>query len=127
VPRAVEYLHEPDSTTPPADVLFNTRSGQQIGISSGVTDDGRVMEDQDAGLLRAFECSGAVSSWEIHFPWCREPAQSAVLASITDLIVTLRYTARAGEPTFTLAVENLVTEAKANALQRNAERSHHHA
>jgi hypothetical protein len=127
VPRAVEYLHEPDSTTPPADVLFNTRSGQQIGISSGVADDGRVMEDQDAGLLRAFECSGAVSSWEIHFPWCREPAQSAVLASITDLIVTLRYTARAGEPTFTLAVENLVTEAKANALQRNAERSHHHA
>ncbi len=126
VPRAVEYLHDPDSTTPPADVLFNTRSGQQIGISSGVADDGRVMEDQDTGLLRAFESSGAVSSWEIHFPRCREPAQSAVLASITDLIVTLRFTAKAGEPTFTLAVENLV-EARVNALQRNAERSHHHA
>lgn len=127
VPQAVEYLHNPESKAAPADVVFNTRSGQQIGISQGVADDGRVMEDQDTGLLRAFECSGAVSCWEIHFPWWGEPAQSAVLASITDLIITIRYSARPGEPTFVLAVENLVTEAKADALQRNAERSRHHA
>lgn len=127
VPQAVEYLHDPDSKPAPADVVFNTRSGQQIGISRGVADDGRVMEDEDSGLLRAFECSGAVSCWEIRFPWWGEPAQSAVLASITDLIITIRYTAKAGEPTFVLAVENLVTEAEADALQRNAERSRHRA
>lgn len=125
-PRAVEYLHEPASTPVPADVLFNTRSGQQIGISRGVADDGRVMDDQDPGLLRAFECSGAVSSWLIDFPWWSEEPQSAVLASMTDLIVTIRYTAKAGEPTFRLAVENLVMEAKAIASKHDAKRSRHH-
>ncbi|WP_435037837.1 neuraminidase-like domain-containing protein [Pseudomonas neuropathica] len=125
-PRAVEFLHNPEGTTAPAGVLFNTRSGQQIGISQGVADDGRVMEDQDSGLLRAFECTGAVSSWEIYCARWGEEAQADVIASMTDLIVTIRYTTKVGEPTFRLAVENLVTEAEAIALKHRAGRSRNH-
>lgn len=125
-PRAVEYLHDPKITPVPADVLFNTRPGQRIGISRGVADDGRVMDDQDPGLLRSFEHTGGVSSWVIDFSrWYAEP-QCSELASITDFIVTLRYTAKAGEPTFRLAVENLVTEAEAIAAKHEVKGSRNH-
>lgn len=125
-PRAVEYLHDPTITPVPADVLFNTRSGQQIGISRGVADDGRVMDDQDPGLLRSFEHTGADSSWLIDFPWWGAEPQRSVLASMTDVIVTIRYTAKAGEPTFRLAVENLVMETEEIAAKHNAKGSRNH-
>lgn len=125
-PRAVEYLQGSEITTAPAEVLFNTRPGQRIGISRGVADDGRVMDDQDPGLLRAFESTGADSSWLIDFPWWGKEPQYSALQSITDLFLTIRYTAKAGEPTFRLAVENLVAEAEERAAKRKAKRSRNH-
>lgn len=125
-PRAVEYLHEPESSFVPEGVVFNTRVGQQIGISRGVGDDGRVMEDQDTGLLRSFENTGADSSWVIEFPWPKKQPQESVLASLPDIIFHIRYTAKVGEPTFRLAVENLVTSAEAKAAKRNVKRSGDH-
>ncbi|MGY2438675.1 Tc toxin subunit A-related protein [Pseudomonas sp. SDO52101_S400] len=125
-PRAVEYLQTPEGTAAPADVLFNTRPGQKIAISQGVADDGRVMDDQDPGLLRAFQSTGAVSSWVIDFPWWGKEPQCSLLASMTDLILTIRYTAKAGEPTFRLAVENLVTEVEESAAKHKVKRSRKH-
>lgn len=125
-PKAVEYLHESGSSSVPEGLLFNTRVGQQIGISRGVADDGRVMDDQDAGLLRPFEHTGAVSSWLIDFPWWNKEPQASVLASLTDIIFHIRYTAKVGEPTFRLAVENLVTSAEAKAAKRHVKRSGDH-
>ena len=43
-----------------------------------------------------------------------------MLKSLTDIIVRIRYTAKAGEPTFTLAVEDLVTRALSSRQQRHA-------
>ena len=125
-PKAVEYLHESESSLVPEGVLFNTRVGQQIGISRGLAEDGRVMEDQDAGLLRPFEHTGVDSSWLIDFPWPKKEPQESVLASLTDIILHIRYTAKVGEPTFRLAVENLVTAAEARAAKRNVKRSGGH-
>jgi len=125
-PRVVDFLHGTNDQNPPAGMVVNVRPGQQIGISEGVRDDGRVADEQDAGLLRTFACTGVVSSWSIEFPWWSLAAQAALLASITDIIITIRYTAKAGEAPFRLAVENLVTEAMQTASKRKAKRSQRH-
>jgi hypothetical protein len=62
----------------------------------------------DEGLLNPFECTGAVSRWTLNFPWPGRQPQKAMLASLTDIIVRVRYTARVGDPTFTRKVEELV-------------------
>ncbi|MFJ2363009.1 neuraminidase-like domain-containing protein [Pseudomonas sp. NPDC087697] len=106
--RSVEYLHNPANAVAPADVRFNLRSGQQIALSVGVGDTGMAMVKPDEGLLNPFECTGAVSRWKLSFPRPRKEPQKSMLASLTDIIVRIRYTAKAGDPTFARKVEELV-------------------
>ncbi|MGF6398959.1 hypothetical protein ABH905_002625 [Pseudomonas frederiksbergensis] len=106
--RSVEYLYAPDNAVAPVDVRFNLRSGQQIALSMGIADTGMAAMKPDEGLLNPFECTGAVSRWTLNFPWPGRQPQKAMLASLTDIIVRVRYTARVGDPTFTRKVEELV-------------------
>lgn len=106
--QSVEYLHDPDGKVAPADVQFNLRSGQQIALSAGVADNGMMAIRPDEGLLNPFENTGAVSRWQLNFPWPKKEVQRAMLGSLTDVVVRIRYTAKGGEPSFRLAVENLV-------------------
>jgi hypothetical protein len=124
--RSVEYLHQPAGAVAPADVQFNLRSGQQIGLSAGVADNGMAAIKPDEGLLNPFENTGAISRWQLHFPWPKNEPQQSMLNSVTDIIVRIRYTAKAGEPTFTLAVKDLVTRAMPSRQQRNAKGAGHH-
>jgi hypothetical protein len=103
----------------PDEVLFNLRSGQQIGLSAGIADTGMNASKPDEGLLNPFENTGAVSRWQLHFPWPTCERQASMLNSLTDIIVRVRYTAKAGEPTFTLAVKDLVTRALTSRSRNN--------
>lgn len=106
--RSVEYLHNPGNAVAPADVRFNLRPGQQIALSVGIGDTGMATVKPDEGLLNQFECTGAVSRWTLSFPRPRKDPQKTMLASLTDIIVRVRYTAKAGDPTFVRRVEELV-------------------
>nr|WP_225927291.1 neuraminidase-like domain-containing protein [Pseudomonas ekonensis] len=110
--QSVKYLHQPQSGVAPGDVQINLRSAQQVALSVGLADNGMAALKPDEGLLNPFECTGAVSRWALNFPWPQKEPQASVLASLTDVIVRIRYTARAGEATFTQKVQDLVTEAE---------------
>ncbi|MET0776063.1 MAG: neuraminidase-like domain-containing protein [Pseudomonas mandelii] len=107
--QSVKYLHNPDGAVAPADVQVNLRSGQQIALSMGLADNGMTAMKPDDGLLNFFENTGVVSRWMLNFPWAGKEPQQSMLASLTDIIVRIRYTAKVGEPTFTRQVEDMVT------------------
>ncbi len=106
--RSVEYLHNPANGVAPADVRFNLRAGQHIALSVGVNDRGMATVKPDEGLLNPFECTGAVSRWKLSFPRPHKEPQKSMLADLTDIIVRIHYTAKAGDPTFARKVEELV-------------------
>jgi hypothetical protein len=116
--RSVEYLYAPVAAVAPADIQINLRSGQQIALSTGLADVGMTALKPEEGLLNPFECTGAVSNWQLNWPWPKKKPQEAMLTSLTDVIVRVRYTARAGDPSFALKVRNLVTDAESRAAQR---------
>jgi hypothetical protein len=76
----------------------------------GIADNGMTAMKPDEGLLNPFENTGAVSRWTLNFPRPTKEAQHAMLLSLTDVIVRIRFTAKAGKPTFARTVEDLVTE-----------------
>jgi hypothetical protein len=77
-----------------------------------MADNGMVAMKPDEGLLNPFENTGLVSRWTLNFPWSSKEPQRAMLGSLTDIIVRIRYTAKVGEPTFTRQVEDMVTQAE---------------
>lgn len=109
--QSIEYLYAPAGAVGPADVQINLRSGQQIALSSGFGDTGMTTLKPDEGLLNPFECTGAVSRWTLNFPWPCEQPQCAMLESLTDIIVRIRYTAKVGDPTFLRIVQDKVVAA----------------
>ncbi|MCM2360535.1 neuraminidase-like domain-containing protein [Pseudomonas sp. SR18] len=72
----------------------DVRAHQQIALSTGLDDNGLftlMFEGNDRYL--PFEYTGAISNWTLMFP---EPArQKAMLESINDIVIHVRYTARA--------------------------------
>jgi hypothetical protein len=116
--QSVRYLHNPDGATAPSDVQVNLRSGQQIVLSTGIADNGMTAMKPDEGLLNPFESTGAVSRWTLNFPRSKKASQHAMLLSLTDVILRVRFTAKAGKPTFARTVEDLVTQAE-NAEQNS--------
>ncbi|PTT32521.1 neuraminidase-like domain-containing protein [Pseudomonas sp. HMWF021] len=123
---SVEYLHQPQVGVAPADVQINLRSGQQIALSMGINDNGITTMKPDEGLLNPFESTGAVSRWELRFPWPKKEPQAGMLASLTDIIVRIRYTAKAGETPFMRAVEDLVTVAESPLIVTNTQGENRH-
>jgi len=76
-----------------AAVKKDLRAKQQIALSSGLNDSGlfTLNFDSDERYL-PFEYTGAISTWQLTFP--NHARQNALLESLTDIIVHLRYTAK---------------------------------
>ncbi|WP_248749315.1 neuraminidase-like domain-containing protein [Pseudomonas sp. MWU15-20650] len=69
------------------------RAHQQIALSTGLDDNGLFtlnFESNDRYL--PFEYTGAISNWTLEFP--NHTQQTAMLESINDIVIHLRYTAR---------------------------------
>ncbi|MCW1243911.1 neuraminidase-like domain-containing protein [Pseudomonas sp. SAICEU22] len=75
-------------------VFTDKRSNQQVALSTGFDDSGQFMLNFGDDRYLPFEFTGAISSWTLAFP--NPGNQQALLESITDIIVHLRYTARPG-------------------------------
>lgn len=96
---AVASLLDPEAT-PTDQVKLNLRPGQQIAVSHGVDDAGMfALAFQDERYL-PFEGTGAVSAWMLEFPRSASAPQAALLDSLTDIILHVRYTARYGGQAF---------------------------
>ncbi|AZF06452.1 neuraminidase-like domain-containing protein [Pseudomonas sp. R5-89-07] len=79
---------------PTGQLRTDMHAHQQIALSTGLDDNGlfTLTFDNNERYL-PFEYTGAISDWTLEFP---NPArQKAVLESINDIVVHLRYTARA--------------------------------
>ncbi|MBX8619942.1 toxin [Pseudomonas cichorii] len=70
----------------------NMRASQQITVSTSVDDDGLFVFNFDDERYLPFEGTGAISRWALKF----SASQEDMIASITDIIVHLRYTAKSG-------------------------------
>jgi hypothetical protein len=70
------------------------RPNQQIALSTGIDDNGLFTLSFNDERYLPFEYTGAISKWRLTFP--NPEAQKDLLASLTDNIVHLSYTARAG-------------------------------
>ncbi|WP_095112292.1 neuraminidase-like domain-containing protein [Pseudomonas sp. Irchel 3H7] len=111
--QSVQYLHNPDpDVVAPSDLLFNLRPGQQIALSVGIADNGMTAVKPDEGLLYPFENTGVVSTWELKWPWHKEPRQEAMLRSMNDCILRIRYSSKCGDQSFTDSVKELVNAAQ---------------
>ncbi len=101
---SLDYLYGDGNQMPPADILLNLRSHQQVGISSGLDDAGlhQLMFGDERYL--PFEGTGAVSRWQLHFPRSASAQQVDLINSLTDIIVHVRYLAKAGGTAYTEAV-----------------------
>ncbi|WP_447767999.1 Tc toxin subunit A-related protein [Pseudomonas kilonensis] len=75
-------------------VMENLRANQQIALSTGVDDNGLFTLTFNDERYLPFEYTGAVSKWQLTFP--NPEAQRDMLESLTDIIVHVSYTARAG-------------------------------
>jgi len=72
----------------------NMRASQQIAVSTGVDDDGMFVFNFDEERYLPFEGTGVISRWTLTFP--APASQQEMIASITDIIVHIRYTAKGG-------------------------------
>ncbi|MFP0193805.1 neuraminidase-like domain-containing protein [Pseudomonas sp. PHC1] len=107
--ESLEYLHSGEGVAP-VDVLINLSSGQQVSLSSGLDDTGLVSLRADEGMTLPFENTGAVSRWQIVFPWHLK--QGPMLSSLTDIVIKVFYTAKVGDLAFSRKVQDLVNEAE---------------
>ncbi|MCF7697251.1 hypothetical protein KPG66_14695 [Mycetohabitans sp. B2] len=82
----------------PSSVVQNLRASQQVALSTGLDDDGLFIMRFDDERYLPFEGTGAHSSWELAFP--NPLRQQALLASLTDVIVRVHYTAKNGGEAF---------------------------
>jgi len=101
-PSVVEYLvaHEIADLTvadPPAGLRQNWLAEQSIAISRGRDDSGVFSLDFTGDKYLPFEGTGVVSNWELAIP----PANNRLdLSQLTDVVITLRYTALDGGKQF---------------------------
>jgi len=109
--------HE-DENIAPTHIVFNPRAQQQIGISTGVDDHGLFMLDFGDERYFPFEGTGAVSRWNLRFPRHASERQRAILDSLTDIILHVRYLAVDGGKVFTGEVEQLVAAVEEGEVKR---------
>ncbi|MBV4498812.1 toxin [Pseudomonas sp. SWRI12] len=77
-----------------SNVMKDLRANQQIALSTGVDDNGLFTLNFNDERYLPFEYTGAISKWQLTFP--NPEAQKDLLESLTDIIVHVSYTARAG-------------------------------
>lgn len=80
--------------SPGGQSVESRHANQQIALSTGVDDNGLFTLNFNDERYLPFEYTGAVSTWCLNFP--NPEAQKDMLASLTDIIVQVNYTARAG-------------------------------
>ncbi len=87
------YLTPSAAANAPA--RHDLRVRQEIALSNGLNDSGlfTLSFENDERYL-PFEYTGAISSWQLTFPNHKD--QNALLNSLTDIIVHVRYTAKRG-------------------------------
>jgi hypothetical protein len=102
VSSVVSYLvaREPAGLTagdPPTGLRQNWLAEQSIAISRGREDNGMFNLDFAGDRYLPFEGTGAVSSWQLEIP----PEHNRIdLSQLTDVVITLRYTALDGKREF---------------------------
>lgn len=100
----VAYLLSPSGDVP-ASVRDNWAPSQAVAISRGIDDAGLFTLDFRDERYLPFEGTGAVSKWTLAIP---KETNRFDLRSIADVIVTVRYTAEAGDTNFTRSVKGLL-------------------
>ncbi|MFN8395513.1 MAG: LamG-like jellyroll fold domain-containing protein [Bacteroidia bacterium] len=91
---AVEYLCGQTADMPlDGSIRSNWAPGQQIVISTGVNDSGVFQVNLDDPQYLPFEGTGAVSGWALSIP---QAANGFPLRSISDVILSVEYTAQDG-------------------------------
>ncbi|MGN7915681.1 neuraminidase-like domain-containing protein [Enterobacter sp. 22466] len=107
---AANFLYlKPDGDA--KNILLNPRVSQSIGVSHGMDDNGmhQMSFDGDERYL-PFEGTGAISGWHLKFPRYDKSPQQELLASLSDVIIHVRYIALDGGPQFESGVTRLVDE-----------------
>lgn len=89
-------------------LVINPRANQQIGLSTGVDDHGMFQLDFGDERYFPFEGTGAISRWTLSFPHHETEDQQAMLDTLTDVILHIRYLAVDGGKAFAADVEKLV-------------------
>jgi hypothetical protein len=93
-----------------SDVRENLRASQEIALSSGINDDGMFVFNFDDERYLPFEGTGAVSRWALQFPTGspdNDEARQKMIASLTDVILHVQYTAANGGQAFAQQVADL--------------------
>jgi hypothetical protein len=109
--EAVAYLRDPTDGSSTG-VMTNLRATQQIAMSTGIDDDGQFQMNFDDPRYLPFELTGAVSSWQLALPRVSAIRQRAVLESLNDIILHLRYDAMDGGAAFAAEVIELDARAR---------------
>jgi hypothetical protein len=92
------------AAAPPATVLrVDWRPNQQVALSTGTNDSGLFQADYHDERYLPFEGTGAVSTWRLEVNGIDGPLHRQTLS---DVILTVRYTARTGGSTFAETVKN---------------------
>jgi hypothetical protein len=112
----VKYLYQQAGDLPEEDedvrqdeIVFNPRANQQVGLSTGVDDHGMFVLDFGDERYFPFEGTGAISRWTLSFPNHESEDQRAMLETLTDVVLHVRYLAVDGGKAFAEEVEELVS------------------
>jgi hypothetical protein len=92
---AIDYLYG-NTDSAPSSIRANYGVNQQIAVSSGLGDSGLFALDFNDARYLPFEGTGAVSDWSLYISDLDTTLNPTAGMSISDIIVTLRYTALSG-------------------------------
>jgi hypothetical protein len=104
--NGVKYLND-SNTGNPNNILQNPRANQQVALSLGLNASGLFELSFGDPRYLPFEGTGAVSSWQLAFPNPTSEEQTALLATLKDIIIQVHYTALNGGASFATAVSGL--------------------
>jgi hypothetical protein len=116
--QAGEFPEGSDADIRQDQLVFNPRPNQQIGLSSGVDDDGMFMLDFGDERYFPFEGTGAISRWTLSFPNHEGEEQQAMFYTLTDVILHIGYLAVDGGKAFSAEVEALVENVEKQQARR---------
>jgi hypothetical protein len=105
--KAVKYLFDPKDQ-PPETLRNGWKANQQIALShveDGEKNNGLFELRFDDDRYLPFENTGAVSTWRLEL---NGQKTTDVTKALRDVVITLKYTAEQGGPTFTSAVKGLL-------------------
>jgi len=115
--QAGELPEEGDDDVRQDQLVTNPRANQQIGLSAGLDDHGMFQLDFGDERYFPFEGTGAISRWTFSFPNHETEDQQAMLGTLTDVILHIRYLAVDGGKAFAADVEKLVAAVESSEVK----------